>query len=270
MANSKLGAYVNFKKESSPSKRWNSTLAFSGQYVHNKIDREYIYVQNDVSFSSDLYVYMNSEIGINRSKLSPEKKFFDLSNLYVMTRYKPFSAVTLSLSYDERINVYLIQTYTKSKIVDSLFDNAMRRGFRGDVNVRITNQISLSASSSIRTRAGDPNKTYLSSASLYYYNFLQSRFSLTGNYFLTSGRYTKANSTSAGVSRQFYDLYLSAAYRIYSYRYTNQSSTGHYNSILGDASYSLSRHLYTTLELEHLTGQNEKSDRLFVELSYRF
>jgi len=270
MANSKLGVYAHYQKESSGSQRFNSTIAFSGQYVNNKIDREYVYVQNDISFSSFFYVYMNSEIGINRSDLARNKSLLSLSNLYVMTRYKPISALTLSISYDERINVFLIQTYHKSNIPDSLFDDALRRGFRGDVNWRMTRQLNLFVSSSIRTRAGDPNKTYLSSAGLYYYNVLQTRFSLNGNYFYSSGRYTKANSVSAGISRQFADLYVSVGYRTTRYEYTSQKSTGYYRSIVGDASYSLSRQLYATIEAEHLAGKNEKADRVFTELSYRF
>ena len=267
MTNSKLGIYANYKKTWSPTWRWNTTMAFSGQYYNNKIDREYFYVQNDAALGSKVYFYQNSEIGINRSNLSNRKSKIEISNFYIMGHYTPVSSIALSASYDARINVFLIQSYRA--IPDSLFDDALLQGFRGDVSWRATRQITISAGTNVRTRAGESRKTYLNSAGIYYYNFLRSQYNLNYRFFLTTTPYTKANSSSYGISKQFSNLYLTATFRTYHYRYTYQNSQYSRNSITLDGSYSISRRLFTTFEYEYSTGKLEKADRFFIELSFR-
>lgn len=268
MTNSKVGIYANFKRVFAPAWRWNTTLAFSGQYVNRKIDREYIYVQNDISLGKKINFYQNSEIGINRSDLSNRKNKIEISNLYIMGHYTPLQAVSLTASYDARVNVYLIQTYRS--IPDSLFDDALLQGFRGDINWRTTRNLTLSASSSIRARAGDTHKTYLNSAGLNYYNLLRSQINVNYRYFLTSAQYTKANSSSLGLSRQFSNLYLSTTFRTYYYKFIYQHSQYRRNSITLDGSLALTRKLYSSFEYEYSTSKVEKADRFFIELSYRF
>ncbi|MBL7959802.1 hypothetical protein JNL27_06130 [bacterium] len=268
LTNSKIGIYANYKKILSPAWRWNTTLAFSGQYYNNKIDREYFYFQNDATLGQKIYFYQNSEIGINRSRLSNRKRKIELSNFYIMGHYAPVPSVGLSASYDSRVNVFMIQTYRA--IPDSLFDDALLQGFRGDISWRATRQITLSAGSSIRTRAGDPHKTYLNSAGLYYYNLLKSQLNLNYRFFYTSTPTTKAYSSSYGISRQFSNLYLTTTYRTYHYRYIFQNSQYSRSSITMDGSYALTRKLFTSFEYEYSTGQYEKADRFFAELSYRF
>lgn len=268
MTNSKIGIYANFKKDFAPAWRWNTTMAFSGQYVNRKIDREYIYIQNDISLGRKITFYQNSEIGINRSDLSNRKNKIEISNLYIMGHYTPVQAVSLTASYDARVNVYLIQTYRS--IPDSLFDDALLQGFRGDINWRTTRYLTLSASTSLRTRAGDTHKTYLNSAGLNYYNLLRSQINFNYRYFLTSTQYTKANSSSLGLSRQFSNLYVSTTFRTYYYKFIYQHSQYRRNSITFDGSLALTRKLYSSFEYEYSTSKVEKADRFFIELSYRF
>jgi len=268
LKNEKMGFYARYENGTSPERRWTSTVAFAGQYVHGKIDREYIYLQQDAAIGPRLYMYANSEIGINRSNSSTRKHTVELSNVYVLGRYKPVTPLTISLSYDARINVFLIQTYRA--IPDSLFDDALRQGIRGDVNWRALKQLTLSASSSVRTRAGDPNKTYLHSAGVYYFNLLQSGTNIAYNLFYAATTFTKAISSSYGLSRQFADLYLTGTFRTYDYTYTNRNPKYHRNSITVDASYALGRKIYVTGEYERSAGKDEKSDRFFMELTYRF
>lgn len=268
MTNSKVGFYVNYKKEYASAWRWNTTLAFSGQYVNRKIDREYFYVQNDVSLGSKISLYQNSEIGINRSDLSNRRNKLEISNLYIMGHYRPLQTVSLSASYDARVNVFLIQTHRS--IPDSLFDDALLQGFRGDINWRTTRYLTLSASTSIRTRAGEKNKTYMNSAGLNYYNLLRTQINFNYRYFLTSTQYTKANSSSLGLSRQFSNLYVSTTFRTYYYKFTYQDSQYRRNSITLDGSLALTRKLYSSFEYEYSSSNVEKADRFFIELSYRF
>lgn len=268
MTHSKAGIYANYKKTFSPTTRWNSTLAFSGQYYNGKIDREYFYVQNDASLGPKVYFYQNAEIGINRSHLSNRKNKIEISNLYVMGHYTPISSVSLSASYDARINVFLIQSYRA--IPDSLFDDALLQGFRGDISWRATPQLTVSVGSSLRTRAGDTHNTYLNSAGFYYYNLLKSQLNLNYRFFYTSTPYTKANSSSYGISRQFANLYVATTFRTYTYRYTYQHAQYSRSSITIDGSFAISQKLFTSLEYEYSMGKYENADRFFAELSYRF
>lgn len=265
---SKVGIYANYKHEFSNETRTNSTLAFSGQYVHGKIDREFFYLQNDATYGSLLYLYQNAEVGINRSGQSRRASQLELSNIYLMARIRPIRTLSMTGSYDARKNVFLIQTYRT--IPDSLFDDAFRQGLRGEVSWRATKQLTLSVSSSVRTRAGDSQNTWLHSAGMYYYNFLQTQLNLNFRYFTTTTPYTSAHSFSYGVSRQWGRLYASSSLRTYTYELRGRSESYDRRSVSADVSYEISRRLFTTAQYEYSTGRDEQADRFFLEISYRF
>ncbi len=265
---SKLGIYANYKHEFGGDTKTTSTLAFSGQYVHGKIDREFFYLQNDATYGSLLYLYQNAEIGINRSGQSRRNSPLELSNIYLMARMRPIRSVSITGSYDARKNVFLVQTYRA--IPDSLFDDAFRQGLRGDVSWRATRQLTLSISSSVRTRAGDSQNTWLHSAGIYYYNVLKTQLNLNFRYFTTTTPYTSAHSFSYAVSRQWGRVYASSTFRTYTYELRGRSDSYDRHSVSADVSYEISRRLFTTVQYEFSTGRDEQSDRFYLELSYRF
>lgn len=265
---SKLGAYVHYMHAFSQTVKSNSTLAFSGQYLNGNIDREFVYLQNDVTLGSRVYVYQNAEFGINRSDLSRRQSTLEISNIYLMTRIRPLRTVSVTASYDARKNVFLVQTY--KAIPDSLFDDALRQGLRGDISWRVTRQLTLSAGSSVRTRKGDSQKTWLHSAGFYYYNLFETQINVNFRAFSTHTPYTTARSYSTSVSRQFHRLYSSVSLRTYDYELRGRSEKyGRFSAGL-DISYDLTRRLFATAQYEYSTGKDEKADRLFLELSYRF
>lgn len=263
----KIGSFIHYEYCSECDRQFRSTLAFSGQYVKGNIDREYLYTQNDLSLGTRWFLYQNSEFGINRSSLSRRNQTIELSNIYIMARYNPVQAVSLNLSFDDRKNVYLLQTY--KSIPDSLFDDASRLGIRSEVRWRATKQLTLSANSSVRTRNGDSRHTYLHSVGSSYYNVPKLRMNLDYRFFYTTTPYTSAYSHSMNLSRFFSRLQLALNLRSYHYQYRILKGSSDRYSVTFDCNYSWNSKLFSSFEYEYSFGKQDKTDRLFLEFSFR-
>ncbi len=266
-SHTKVGFYAHYQQSAGVS-RIASSVAFAGQYISGNIDREFVYLQNDLTLSPALSFYQNAEIGINRSDQARSSRSIELSNIYVMTRYRPIRTLTLTGSYDLRKNVFLIQTY--KSIADTLFDDALRQGLRGEVNWRATRQLTLTVGSSVRTRKGDPKKTFLHSAGLHYNNVFRTQCNVSYRFSTTTTPYTDASSHAVGLSRQFGRLFSSAGFRTYRYQLAGRSTMYDRWSISFDGSLEVGRRVYASLLYEYSSGSDEKSDRVFMEMSYRF
>lgn len=265
---SKFGIYMHHKKLFGDGIKSQSTVAFSGQYFKGKIDREFFYLQNSASFGRDLYLYQSAELGINRSSESRRDTDIELSNIYLMARYRPVKSLSFTGSYDARKNVFLVQTFRS--IPDSLFDDALRQGLKGGVRWKATNRLTLSINSSVRTKKGDDQNTFLNSGGVYYANVLESRINLSARVFATNTPYTDATSVSFGVSRQIRNLYLTGTFRTYHYDLSGRNVSFDRQSYGIGGNYRMNKKIYSSFDYEFSTGDDVKSDRLYLELGYRF
>jgi hypothetical protein len=97
------------------------------------------------------------EVDYNRSwRRERESSTLTISNLYLNARYRPNRALSLGLSYDNRRNYWSFETLS---VADSLFDDQLRSGLRGQVNLRLPGAITLFGNYGYRKRTDEPKAT---------------------------------------------------------------------------------------------------------------
>ena len=127
------GAFVahNYQKDIKYSR---TSVAFFNQMNDFKTDRRYIYIQHSNSLLKNVDFFGSSEIDLYSVENNIPKNTFNLTSLYLSLSYRPVNNLSLSITFDQRRNVYYYQTY-KSRI-DSLLEKEMRQGLRFRFNYR--------------------------------------------------------------------------------------------------------------------------------------
>ena len=131
----KYGFFVNYERRHSQGMSWQTSLAFSGSMQKGVIDREFVYVQNQLWASGIFSIYQSVEIDVNRGwRRTAEGRQLSLSNLYVYANMQLMRMLNVFVSYDARRQTHNYYTRTTP---DSLFDGDTRQGVFGGVNVTL-------------------------------------------------------------------------------------------------------------------------------------
>ena len=186
----KYGAYLNFSKGTFQHHRYEGTVAAAGEYHGSTVSREFVYFQNTY-FSGPLNIYQSAELDLNR-KWRKEKSGQDVSltNLYITSSYRITRNISAGMSYDNRKNYY---TYEVRSVADSLFDDAMRYGLRGNINLRLPMQMNFFANFGLRKRSADKQNTFSYAAGMNKSNLSPQR--------LLDRKSTRLNSSHTDISR---------------------------------------------------------------------
>lgn len=105
------------------------------------------------------------EMDLNRGwRRERAGKSLTLSNLYLQAWTRPSRALRLSLQYDNRQNYWTVEY---ASVADSLFDDRVRQGLRGRIDLKPLDRTSLSASLGYRKATGDADPTINYSTSLH-------------------------------------------------------------------------------------------------------
>ncbi len=265
----KYGAYLNFIRGDYRHSRFESTIAAAGEYHGSVVSREFIYFQNSFRTRNGLSIYQNAEIDLNRDwRKEKTQQDVALTNLYVNASYKFSRWVTVGLSYNNRKNYY---TYEIRTVADSLFDDAMRYGLRGNLYLRLPNNYHVYSNFGLRKRetdtqytysfAGGVNKSNLSSLRL----FLGIRATGFSNY------YSEGYNFSMRMGKYFrggHNAYLS--YGAYTYS-LNAGGTRRFNNwIRLNSMIQLFGRFFLTEYYEYSWGSDYPGQRIYGELGYRF
>lgn len=184
----KYGAFMNFETGSNRGMQLSSTMAFSGSYENGMIDREFFYLQNYYKLADRLSIYQSVEIDINRKwRREMEGHDYTFSNLYVNANLEILSNVSANFSYDARKNV---RTYRYYSVSDSLFDDTLRRGFSAGLHIRLSRNMNIRGTGSIRYREGEGRNNYFGS-----FSYQIRRFPRRGNSLSARMAYVKTQFT---------------------------------------------------------------------------
>lgn len=153
----KYGAYFSIANLQGSRSSYEQTLAISGEYHGSTVSRELVYLQGQVNAGSKWSASHIIEIDINRGwRKEKLGKSLSLSNLYLNSRYRFHRNFNVSISYDDRRNYW---TYELRSVADSLFDDQLRRGLRGQANMHLPGEINMSVGTGYRKRSDDPDPT---------------------------------------------------------------------------------------------------------------
>ena len=127
------GAFVSHHVENEYN-GMQTSVAFFNQTNNFKTDRRYLYFQHTNSLLKNVDLFSSAEIDLYSIENNVPVNDFSLTSMYISLGYRPFHNLSLSLSFDERKNVYFYETY-KNRI-DSTLEKAMRQGVRFRFNYR--------------------------------------------------------------------------------------------------------------------------------------
>jgi hypothetical protein len=140
-----------------------SSLAFIEQTNQGHTDRRFAYLQHSNALVRNLFLFGSAEINLYKkvggsTDLSPE-----VTNIYLMVRYRFSRKLSASASYSARDNVIWYETY--KDIVERLLEQETLYGYRMQVTYRPLKNITAGVRGSLRVRQTDPD----ASSNLYGY-----------------------------------------------------------------------------------------------------
>lgn len=265
----RTGGYLALVTGSPSSQSFEQSVGVIGEYHAGEVNREFLLVQGRFNRGSSWGFSHSAEFDINRQwRRERAGNSLELSNLYVSSWIRPSDRVRFSVSYDNRTNY---RTFESRSIVDSLFDDHLRQGARGQVDVSFPGQIFSSGSIGYRKREGDPAPTWSYAGSLRKAHLFAQGLSLSLQYAGFDGPTTNGSNYSGRISRTFAARYtIGAGYGHYAYVTDGLAGdrTNHWVEVTGQA--DIGRHYWLGSQLLTESGDDLKGYRIQFELGYRF
>ena len=201
------GVFVahNFQNEFKYSR---TSLAFFNQMNDLKTDRRYLYIQHSNSLLKNVDFFGSSEIDLYSVENNIPQNSINLTSLYLSLSYRPVNNLSLSMTFDERKNVYYYETF-KSRI-DSLLEKEMRQGLRFRFNYRPFKYFSWGGSAGYRLQTPTSQASSNAVSYLTYSNIplIDASITLTGTALKTN--YLSGYIFGASMAKDFFDGNLSA------------------------------------------------------------
>lgn len=265
----KFGAYFDFLYSGENIRRFNSTVAFAGAYQSGEIDREYIYLRNILSTRSAWSFYQSADLGINRGwRKESGGQSIELSSLILSVRWDPVKYISFSSGYDNRKTV---RDFDNRGIADSLFDDAVREGFRAGINVKLPYDIRMNVGGNMRSKASgsSTSKSVTGGISFYERNFSRIRTNIRSSWY--TNLYSEGNRLSVSISRdimQLFDVMVEASRSGYKIIDVNRNIVN--NSYKLDFNIPVTRSLFLSTYYEYEVGDDAHTHNWFVDLGIRF
>jgi hypothetical protein len=265
----KAGAFAVFEKRLENAHRLAGTVSFAGVYHNGEIDREFFYQQINYTHGSKFHIFESTEVNVNRGWLKEaENSDLKLAGLLLNSRYAFSRQAAISLGYDSHANYY---RYESRSVPDSLFDDALRQGWRGSVNLRMTDRTFAEVGAGLRTTEGSSAETKNGSLRIGGNDLFGSAVSLTVQVRAYENAFSKGYQPSATLSRSFarsIRTSLDVGYNDYSLERNDEQFLQHWLRIAIDAGFG--RHLYCSAEAEAARGSGMNANTLSAGIGYRF
>ena len=142
--------FLNYRTGQDIFHYYDGTLAYGRQMVSNKLDREFLYIQNTFAVDPTLSFYESSEIELDEMTNGVITPAFNFSNTNVSANYYPVEWFSANLGYDATRPVYLFETMKSTP--DSLFDKNLLQGYRATVTFHLPLSMTLSEMATYRAK----------------------------------------------------------------------------------------------------------------------
>jgi hypothetical protein len=264
----KGGVYAAYDRRTSNSARATATLALAGSYQGGQVNREFLYQQLNYYYGSHLSFYESAEINFYRDWLKEkEDASIALAGAQINARYSPSRPIAFSLGYDNRRNFY---TYDARSVPDSLFDDALRTGWRGSVEVKLARKFSTEIGGSLRKTEGKADNATSSWLRINLSDVLSSGVGLLALARAYSSEYSDGLQPSITISKSlFRELYSSVQLGANSYTLSSTDTRIEQNWLRLNLDLSLGKRYYASLDAEAARGSNQDANTLTVGLGIR-
>jgi hypothetical protein len=200
--------------------RMENTIAFMNQTNEWKTDRRFLYFQHTNTLIKKLFFMGTVEFDLFSMENGNPKNTFNLSNLYLLLRFKVFKNFSISGSYTARQNIIYYETY--KDFLERLLESPTLQGFRLMLNYRPVKYLSVGLKGGYRFRPDDPKPTNNIYGYVTYSMIPGIKASATGSVTWLETSYLKGLIYSFGLSRDFAKgkIFTGINYRYVSYDFT--------------------------------------------------
>ncbi len=265
----KGGGFVNYQSgDYSSKRRLSTTAAVAGSYQNGRPNREFLYLDNDLSLTNRLSFYQSSEVEINRDwRKTAEGSSMKLSSFMLTGRWTIFNGVSLTCGYDDRTPY---RDYDSRNTPDSLFDDALRQGFRAGFSTRLPFGARLSLDGNAGATKGQ--ETSKSSSIMFSQpNFLKTGINGSARFSLFTSAFSEGWQPSISLNRNItrdIDVSLQGGMNKYSFKGSNRGDSTSRWGRLG-ANYSIGRRLYGSVSFELQKSEDFDTKRIYLDLGAR-
>jgi hypothetical protein len=263
------GIYISHDFENGAG-RMENTLAFMDQENDWNTDRRFIYFQHTNTLLRHLFFMATAEFDLYSIADGTSKNTFDLSNIYLLLRYRARDNLTISASYTARQQIIYYETYRD--YLDRLLENPALQGFRLMINYRPVKHLSIGARGSYRFRPDDPQPATDAYGYIMYSMVPGIRAALTGSVTWLETSYLKGWIYSIGLSRDIVPGKLFGAlnyrYASYDFNTTDLPAVQHIGEV--NLNWRIYRKLSLGLYYECTFEEAITFNRVFVNLTQRF
>lgn len=250
--------------------RYMENVVGAFQQTNNmKTDRRFLYFQHSNNLIPRINIFLSSEIDLYKRVNYKGSSTFRLTSLYTSIRFAPGRFFSVTASYDARRNVVYYETY--KFLIDTLFQNELRQGFRISTNFRPADRLFVGLNAGYRHRNGDikPSRNYGGYISYSNLPFLNITPSLNFTHMTSS--YVEGTDFGGRISRYFSnDINLAVGYRRLSYSFTSVSDKITQNILSADLSVLVFRNLSLSVNYEGVFEKSNSFNRFFIDLTTRF
>jgi hypothetical protein len=249
--------------------RMQSTVGFVDQENNWNTDRRFLYLQHNNSLVRNLYLFGSAEVDLYRKVGDTTENTFDLSNFYLMLRYRFIRQLSVSVSYSARNNIIYYETY--KDIIERLLEQEMLQGFRVRVTARPVKNLSVGVTAGYRYRNPDPRPSRNLHGYITYARVPGILVSATVSATYLESAFLIGTIYSAGISRELVPGKLQAgiSYRHIDYDYTTTDLPIVQNMGELNLTWRVYKKLSLSIYYEGTFEDVRRYNRVFVNLTQR-
>ncbi|MCX6231624.1 MAG: hypothetical protein NTZ33_08770 [Bacteroidetes bacterium] len=263
------GAFLSYISQK-PKLNMQNTIGFVEQTNNLKTDRRFLYFQHNNNIIKDLSIFYTLEADFYDLHNNQKQNKLNITNTYLLLRYRPSKKLTLSGTYDSRKNIIYFES--DKNFLSTYIDNETRQGVSFQVNYNIWHDIYAGARAGYRTTNYDnrPSKNiyfFISHANLFHTD-ISTLLSFTK----LETNYLNGDIYNVSFSRSFFKGKMNAgfAYSFVNYNIVNAELPLKQHIANINLTTEIIKKLYFTFNAETNYEAENHYYRIFLQLRKRF
>ena len=244
------------------------TLSAIRQTFHNRLDRLYLYFDNDMKFSEQWSFSQFAEVDLKeKDDTGMVGHAFHFTNVFTDLRYAPSKMFNTTLSFNSRKEYRFLESM--SDLPDSLFESAVSESYGLRCNLRPAQFWRIHASSRFGQRTDEPGLEKFMTMGLASNRFFSNNMFFNIRFARNWGFYANSASWYVSLERRLSNkLRLMSAFHRSVFQSQFNSLSSRYQSADIVLIYHFSWQLYGYLKATRSWGSDMNENRFFAELSY--
>lgn len=268
-AETAYGLFVHYR-DRTPGKAFYSELSVGaiGEYDEGEVSREYLSVYGRQGSGSRWSLYERADVEYNRDwREEAADSQVEVSNILVNGTYRINDGVRLGLSYDQRRR---IRTLEDRDTPEERFDDRLRQGWRLTTYLGTPRSLRLIVAAGLRSEEDNPEDNVTLNGSLYHSNVFGWNMLAGFDYSSFDGDSSEGSRAGLRLRKYFrpgHDLGLTLGTAETTIFVTDETRAEDWVRLSGTV--QLPKRFYFLGEVELLEGDEQESQRLFLQLGYR-